>query len=93
MIAGLAWDSGYGISAVEISTDGGTTWNTAALKEDLGRFAFRAFSHSFSPRARGKYAITARATNSIGQTQTAALILNPAGYHHNVMHTVTLNAS
>ena len=33
----------------------------------------------------------ARATNAIGQTQTAELILNPAGYHHNVMHSVTLD--
>jgi len=35
----------------------------------------------------------ARATNAIGQSQTAQLILNPAGYHHNVMHSVTLNAA
>ena len=35
----------------------------------------------------------ARATNAIGQTQTAGLILNPAGYHHNVMHSVTLNVA
>ena len=34
----------------------------------------------------------ARATNAIGQTQTATLILNPAGYHHNVMQSLTLNA-
>ena len=33
------------------------------------------------------------ATNIIGQTQTAALILNPAGYHHNLMQTVTLSAA
>jgi hypothetical protein len=35
----------------------------------------------------------ARATNAIGQGQTAALILNPAGYHHNVMQSVTLVAA
>ena len=35
----------------------------------------------------------ARATNKIGQTQTAELIANPAGYHHNVMHAVTLVAA
>jgi hypothetical protein len=35
----------------------------------------------------------ARAINAIGQTQTAALIANPAGYHHNVMHSVTLNVA
>jgi hypothetical protein len=41
----------------------------------------------------GKNTVTARATNVIGQTQTAALILNPAGYHHNLMQTVTLTAA
>ncbi len=35
----------------------------------------------------------ASATNKIGQTQTAALLFNPAGYHNNVMQTITLNAS
>ena len=43
--------------------------------------------------ARGRYTVMARATNAIGQTQTAALILNPAGYHHNVMHRVTLDVA
>ena len=40
----------------------------------------------------GTNTVTARATNAIGQTQTVALILNPAGYHHNVVQTVTLHA-
>jgi hypothetical protein len=34
--------------------------------------------------------VTVRATNSIGQGQAASLIANPAGYHHNLMQTVTL---
>jgi hypothetical protein len=33
----------------------------------------------------------ARANNVIGETQTAALIFNPAGYHHNVMHSISIN--
>jgi hypothetical protein len=36
-------------------------------------------------------AVMARASNVIGQTQTATLILNPAGYHHNVIQSITLN--
>jgi hypothetical protein len=32
----------------------------------------------------------ARASNMIGGTQTAELISNPAGYHHNVMHSLSL---
>src|SRR5947209_7883934 len=43
-IAGIAWDGGYGITAVEVSTDGGKSWTPAQLGEDLGRFAFRPFS-------------------------------------------------
>jgi hypothetical protein len=35
----------------------------------------------------------ARAANKIGQTQTSELIHNPAGYHHNVIHTLTLNVT
>jgi hypothetical protein len=32
------------------------------------------------------------ASNKIGQTQIAALIFNPAGYHNNVMQSITLVA-
>jgi DMSO/TMAO reductase YedYZ molybdopterin-dependent catalytic subunit len=92
-IGGLAWDAGYGIHAVEISTDGGSTWTAAALGEDLGRFAFRTFSHAVALPMKGRYKIMARATNKIGQSQAAALIANPAGYHHNVIQTLNLVAA
>jgi hypothetical protein len=39
------------------------------------------------------YRIMARATNKIGQSQVSALIANPAGYHHNVVQTLNLNAA
>lgn len=90
-VSGIAWDGGYGIRAVEVSSDGGNNWSQAKLGQDLGRFAFRPWSHVVSAR-RGKNSVTVRATNAIGQTQTTALIVNPAGYHHNVMQTVVLNA-
>jgi DMSO/TMAO reductase YedYZ molybdopterin-dependent catalytic subunit len=92
-IGGVAWDAGYGIRTVEVSTDGGHTFTAAQLGEDIGRFAFRTFSFPVTPSAKGKLAVTARAINKVGQTQTAELIQNPAGYHHNVMHTVTLNVA
>ena len=40
-IGGIAWDGGYGISNVEVSSDDGKTWRTATLGPDLGRYAFR----------------------------------------------------
>ena len=92
-VAGIAWDAGFGLRVVETSTDGGKTWASATLGEDLGRFAFRSFTFSFTPKARGKQTVMARATNKIGQTQTTELIHNPAGYHHNVIHSLTFNVA
>jgi DMSO/TMAO reductase YedYZ molybdopterin-dependent catalytic subunit len=92
-IGGIAWDGGYGIRTVEVSSDGGKTWVAATLGEDLGRFAFRTFSYDFAPKAPGKQTVMARATNRIGQSQTTELIHNPAGYHHNVVHSVTFNVA
>jgi DMSO/TMAO reductase YedYZ molybdopterin-dependent catalytic subunit len=84
-VKGIAWDGGYGIQLVEVSTDEGTTWRPAELGQDLGRFAWRQWSYRFKPGAKGKHTIMAKATNRIGNTQTFELILNPAGYHHNVV--------
>jgi DMSO/TMAO reductase YedYZ molybdopterin-dependent catalytic subunit len=92
-IGGIAWDGGYGITTVEVSSDGGKTWSAATLGEDLGRFAFRTFSFNVTPRAKGKLTVMARAFNKIGQGQTTELIANPAGYHHNVVHSISLNVA
>ena len=91
-VSGIAWDGGYGIRVVEVTTNGGKTWAPATLGRDLGKFALRTWSYGFVP-TRGKTKVMARATNVIGQSQTATLILNPAGYHHNLMHAVTLVAA
>ena len=92
-VSGIAWDGGYGIRSVEVSRDEGRTWTEAKLGEDLGKFAFRTWSLHFVPRVRGTLSFMARATNRIGQTQTAELIQNPAGYNNNVMQTVTVKVA
>ena len=44
VVRGIAFDGGYGIRAVQVSTDGGKTWGSAALGQDLGKYAFRPWS-------------------------------------------------
>jgi DMSO/TMAO reductase YedYZ molybdopterin-dependent catalytic subunit len=90
-VAGLAWDGGYGIHRVEVSVDGGKTWRDAKLGEDLGKYAFRPWSYALAAKP-GKNTVMVSATNAIGQTQVARLIFNPAGYHNNVMQSITLTA-
>ena len=92
-IGGIAWDAGYGISTVDLSIDAGQTWRPAKRGKDLGRFAFRTFAYSLTPKNRGRLIVMARGANKIGQTQTSELILNPAGYHHNVIQSLTLNVT
>ena len=91
-VSGLAWDGGYGIRQVDVSTDSGKTWNTAKLGQDLGKYAFRPWSFELNTK-RGKNSVMVNATNAIGQTQVSALIFNGAGYHNNVMQNITLNAA
>jgi DMSO/TMAO reductase YedYZ molybdopterin-dependent catalytic subunit len=90
-VSGMAWDGGYGIRTVEVSTDGGKTWSAAKLGEDLGKFAFRPWSFELNAKA-GKNTVMVNAFNMIGQTQTSQLLFNGAGYHNNVMQSITLTA-
>jgi sulfite dehydrogenase (cytochrome) subunit A len=91
-VKGLAWDGGYGIARVDVSTDGGRTWRAAMLGEDLGRFSFRPWRLIFQP-AKGDSAILARATNRVGQTQVETALFNPPGYQHNVVPRVGVTAA
>ena len=92
-VAGVAWDGGYGIATVEVSVDEGKNWQTAQLGADLGRYAWRQWSHRCAPARAGRHAVLARAINRAGATQTFELIFNPAGYHNNVVQRIEIDAT
>ncbi len=86
--SGIAWDSGTGIRRVEVSPDGGASWHAARLGRDLGRYAWRRWSHDFRLMNAGRQSFMVRAVARDGATQAAKLAHNPAGYHHNVVQRV-----
>jgi sulfite dehydrogenase (cytochrome) subunit A len=90
-IRGVAFDGGYGIDSVLLSTDGGETWRAAQLGKDLGDYSFRQWSLEWSPPRAGSYRLMAQATNRIGQSQPAKPLWNPAGYLRNVIEEVNVN--
>ncbi|MGE5539218.1 MAG: molybdopterin-dependent oxidoreductase [Gemmatimonas sp.] len=92
-VRGVAWDGGYGIQTVEVSLNGGRSWQAATLGEDAGRFSFRTWRYRVTPQRAGSMTIMAKATNRIGQSQASELIFNPAGYHNNVVQRVTVQAA
>ncbi len=91
-LRGIAFDGGHGISEVQVSTDGGKTWEKAELGKDLGKYSFREWTSSFTPKTTGPYAIKVKATNVSGQTQPLEPLWNPAGYMRNLVETVSLTA-
>ncbi|MBS0642130.1 MAG: molybdopterin-dependent oxidoreductase [Proteobacteria bacterium] len=92
MLRGIAFDGGYGITDVVLSTDGGRTWTAAKLGDDLGRYSFRAWQAPVTLPA-GEYTLMVRATNRIGQSQPLQPLWNPAGYMRNVVETVRVQAA
>ena len=91
-VRGIAFDGGYGISAVLFSDDGGERWRAAKLGEDLGKYSFRSWSID-TQLARGTHALKVRAINRIGQSQPDAPLWNPPGYMRNVVETTHVTAA
>jgi DMSO/TMAO reductase YedYZ molybdopterin-dependent catalytic subunit len=71
-IHGAAWSSGTEIARVEVSTDGGATWKDAILFGESKPNSWRFWEFNWeTPTAPGKQILVARATDSLGQTQSA----------------------
>lgn len=82
-IKGVAWAGEADITKVEISTDGGASWNAAQLGKDHAKYAWRLWSYAWKPAKSGDYVILSRATDSQGRVQPDAAVWNPSGYLYN----------
>ena len=70
-VAGVAIAGDRGISNVEVSTDGGVTWNIADLKSPLGPYTWRLWMYRWILPAANEQAVVVRATDGNGAVQTA----------------------
>ncbi|MGH9515300.1 MAG: sulfite oxidase, partial [Terriglobales bacterium] len=69
-VYGAAWTSDGEIGKVELSTDGGSTWNDTNLLSEPKPNAWRLWEFNWqTPAAPGKQTLIARATDSLGRTQ------------------------
>jgi DMSO/TMAO reductase YedYZ molybdopterin-dependent catalytic subunit len=81
-IHGVAFGGMNAVKRVDVSVDGGKTWQEAKLVgPDLGRFAWRQFVLSTHLPA-GSYTITSRATDSTGNVQPEGRVDNVGGYNN-----------
>ncbi len=83
-LRGQAWSGDGDIKSVDISTDYGTTWKTAAVKAPANKFAWQRFTASIDVPSSGYYEVWSKATDSKGVTQPfTAANWNPQGYGAN----------
>jgi len=72
-IAGVSFAGDRGISKVEVSVDGGSTWNEAVLKKPKSPYSWVLWAYAWNPANKGTATIVARAYDGTGalQDQTA----------------------
>jgi sulfite dehydrogenase len=92
-LKGIAFDGGYGIGDVMVSTDRGASWRRAQLGRELSKYSFREWSFIWTPQRAGDYRLMVRATNRVGESQTREPLWNPAGYLRNVIEHVDVTAA
>jgi len=70
-IGGVAFAGDRGVSRVEVSTDGGSTWNDATLKAPMSGLTWVLWTFPWTPPRGGSFRIVARAYDGAGVLQDA----------------------
>jgi DMSO/TMAO reductase YedYZ molybdopterin-dependent catalytic subunit len=69
-VQGVAFAGARGIQKVEVSADGGSSWQTAELEKELGPNTWTLWKFGWAPVKAGRYTLVVRATDGAGQLQT-----------------------
>ena len=91
-VHGAAWAGESDVVKVEVSTDGGATWNPATLGHDRAQYAWRLWNYEWKATG-GDYTILSRATDSQGRVQPDTPAWNPSGYLYNAVDQVKIHVT
>jgi DMSO/TMAO reductase YedYZ molybdopterin-dependent catalytic subunit len=91
-LSGRAWSGHGSIERVEVSTDGGASFNATVLEPALGPNAWRGWSFTWDA-APGEHVLSSRATDSGGNTQPLEAPWNLKGYANNAVEKITVQVA
>ncbi len=92
-VHGGAWAGEADVAKVEISTDGGSSWNPAKLGHEQEHYAWRLWSYDWKLSHSGEYTVLSRATDTQGRVQPATGEWNPSGYLNNAIDQVKIHVA
>jgi DMSO/TMAO reductase YedYZ molybdopterin-dependent catalytic subunit len=90
---GIAFGGDTGVAKVDLSADGGKTWQPAKLGKDEGKYSFRQWETNFALADKGAHSLMVRCTNSDGVAQPDTANWNPSGFMRNVIETTPVTAA
>jgi DMSO/TMAO reductase YedYZ molybdopterin-dependent catalytic subunit len=91
-VRGIAFGGDTGVAKVELSSDGGKSWQLAKLGDDFGKYGFRRWQTDLALADKGDHALMVRCTNSSGDVQPDTSNWNGSGFMRNVVETVQVKA-
>jgi DMSO/TMAO reductase YedYZ molybdopterin-dependent catalytic subunit len=89
-VRGIAFGGDCGVSQVELSADGGHSWQKTALGRDEGKYSFRQWSTQITAPESGILTLQVRCTNTKGEVQPAEPNWNSGGFMRNAIESVRL---
>lgn len=81
---GRAWAGRASITRVEVSTDGGASWNDAELEPAEHPHAWQAWRYTWQATTPGDYELLSRATDASGSVQPVAQVWTARGMGNNM---------
>jgi DMSO/TMAO reductase YedYZ molybdopterin-dependent catalytic subunit len=86
-LSGRAWSGQGPIERVEVSTDGGSTFDAAVLDPPIGQHAWRGWHYKWDATP-GEHILSSRATDAAGHAQPLEPPWNLKGYANNAVERI-----
>ena len=92
-LVGRAWSGTADVVGVEISDDGGGSWQDAEVEPRPSPWAWQRWTCSWTPSRSGELELWCRATDATGATQPLEPIPNLGGYANNAVQRVPITVN
>lgn len=92
-LRGFAFGGDRGVRQVDVSADGGRSWQAATLGDDPGRYGFRTWQAKVPAGTPGAQTLMVRCTNTEGEAQPDSANWNPGGFMRNVIETTPITVA